>query len=571
MDQHTNLLKIPDTVYINGHIYTGNEHEDIVEALAIKDGRILEVGTSPEILALSGDATQVIDLAGKHILPGFIDGHCHPGFTADYLFTVHFSGTASMEDCVALIREYIESHPDEKVIRGLGWNNTAFPPEGPNKRVLDELSTEIPICLTSIDGHSLWVNSKVLELAGITKDTPDPATGIIARYADGEPTGMIVEEPGLTWVNSVLPAFSVAQYKEALKWFIEHKALPYGITGVFDAWIKKDSNVLKAYIELAEADELKVWVRSSFWAFCEQGAEQIEGFVSDRARIPEFETFKMEGFKIFLDGVIEGHTGVLLEPYDAAGSGKPEGYNAKPLWDQDRLNEVMAAAEKAGFRIHVHAIGDGAVRMTLDGLAYAKEQNHMEDTRHAIAHIQRIAPEDIPRFGELGVVASLNPAWMFKDNYYYTLQLPYLGKERAEEEYPAQSFLDVGAVITAGSDFYVTDPPNPLEGMQIGVTRTVPKTAGYDLSYGNVTDINDPKYYEPLWPEERVSLKNMLKAYTAGGAWANGLEHITGSLEVGKSADFVVIDEDIFAVDIETLRDIKVLNTVWRGEVVYTG
>ncbi|MDR3296318.1 MAG: amidohydrolase [Clostridiales Family XIII bacterium] len=558
-----------DTIYINGNIYLSDRGDPFQAAsLAVKDGLILGIGPQEGLAKLTGPDTEIVDLNGNYVVPSFFDAHCHPSMATDALYAAKLTGASSPDDYLRIVKSYAAEHPKAEAITGIGWLNAAFAPEEPSKHALDAIRADIPICLASEDGHSLWVNSEMLARAGITKESPDPDTGLVSRDAEGNPAGLIVDGPAFYAVKDALPAYTLEQCKEAILWFQENKALPYGITGFFDALVKPHSNELAAYLALAAENRLALRVRAAFYADPQRGAEQIRACAQERNRLAQSDVFQMNDIKIFIDGVVEGKTAVLREAYEAEPGGAA--YNAAPLWDKNVLNNVCAEAERLGFRLHFHAIGDGAVRMALDAVAYAREQNGATGIKHAIAHVQLVAPEDIRRFAEYGVIASLNPYWMFKDDYYYNIQLPYLGRERAEAEYPVQSFLDAGAVANAGSDYPVTDPPNPLEGIQVGVTRKVPQSAGLALSYGSIQDTQDAKYYEPLWPQERASVKDMLKAFTYNGAWTYALGGVTGSIAAGKSADFAVLTENIFTCDPESLRDVKVQMTVFKGKTVFS-
>jgi predicted amidohydrolase YtcJ len=480
------------------------------------------------------------------------------------IYSVNLKGLGSVDEYLKTIKEFSDANPNAASITGFGWLNTMFPPEGPSKELLDNIRSVIPISLTSEDYHSVWVNSKALEMGKVTKDTPNTAGGgIIEHNAQGEPSGTL-RESATSLVAGIIPDYTVEQYKEGIKAY-QKMAQSLGFTGAFDAVLAEGSNAIEAYKALASEGELKMRFRGVYNTDSEQGVEQIEQLVAAKEKDDAGDLFKINTLKFFEDGVVEGLTAYLLEPY-APGTGKPDGYQGEPKWELDKLKEVVAAGEKAGFQIHIHAIGDGAVRDSLDALEYAKQQNGKSDYRNAITHLQLVAPEDIPRFKELGVIAAVNPYWHFKDDYYYNLQLPYLGEERAEKEYPMKSFINAGAMIASASDYPVTAPPDPFFGIEVGITRTVPDG---DLPYGATEDVGNPKYKLPLWPEESVNLKGMIASYTYNGAYANFLENKTGSIEIGKSADMIVIDQNLFNVQATDIHKTKVLMTLFKGEEVY--
>jgi predicted amidohydrolase YtcJ len=480
------------------------------------------------------------------------------------VFAVNLKGKETVDDYLAAVKTFSDKNPDAESISGFGWLNTKFPPEGPSKRLLDEIRGDIPISLRSEDGHSIWVNSKALELAGITKNTKDPEGGVIEHDETGEPSG-VLRENARALVLDLLPDYSIDQYKEGLLAY-QKMAHSYGFTGALDAVIEMGSNTVEAYKQLAGEGALKMRIRGAYATNASGIGAKMSDFENAREKDSVDDMFRMTTLKIFEDGVVEGLTAYLLEPY-APGTGKAEGYKGDPLWNPEKMKQFFAAAEKAGFQIHVHAIGDGAVRDSLDAFAYAEEKNGKKDYRNAVTHLQLVAPEDIKRFGEMGIIAAVNPYWHFKDDYYYNLQLPYLGEERAEDEYPMKSFLDAGVTLASASDFTVTMPPDPLFGIEVGVTRTVPDG---DLSYGMAEDTKNPEKYKlPLWPEECVSVEEMITSFTYNGAYANFLEDVTGSIEVGKSADMIVVNNNLFEIEPTEISKSKVLLTMFMGDIVY--
>lgn len=557
--------KAADTVFTNGYVYTGGTKPVTAAAVAIKDGLITFVGTTADAQDYIGDDSKVIDLQGEMLMPSFFETHGHAQSMTSSLYSVNLKGLGSVEEYVAAIQKFADENPNAASIQGFGWLNSMFPPTGPNKKLLDAISTDIPISMMSEDYHSAWVNSKALELGKVTKDTLDPAGGgVIEHDATGEPSGTLRESAG-DLVTGILPDYTVDQYKKGIKAY-QDMAQSLGFTGSFDAVLAQGSNAIEAYKALATDKDLTMRFRGAYITDTEQGPEQIAALVKARESDDKGDLFKINTLKFFEDGVVEGLTAYLLEPY-AEGTGKPAGYKGEPKWNLNNFERVVAAGEKEGFQIHIHAIGDGAVRDSLDALEYGSKQNGEKDYRNAITHLQLVAPEDIPRFAKLGVIAAVNPYWHFKDDYYYNLQLPYLGKERAEKEYPMQSFIKAGVMIASASDYPVTSPPDPLFGIEVGITRTVP---GGDLSYGMKTDTKNPEKYDlPLWPEESVDLADMIASYTYNGAYANFLDTETGSIEVGKSADMIVINKNLFDIPSNEISKAKVQLTLFQGKIVY--
>jgi len=315
--------------------------------------------------------------------------------------------------------------------------------------------------------------------------------------------------------------------------------------------------ITKAYKELEAERALTVRYRGSLLVDPHKGPEQVPALVQERTRHtgPHFQT---RAAKIFVDGVVEGETAYLLEPY----AHRPD-YRGELLWDLENLNQVCAALDKEGFQLHVHAIGDAAIRVTLDAFEYAKQSNGERDARNLITHLQMVHPDDIPRFAELGVVGVPQPFWFSVNPYYWNLELPFLGKERADTEYPMQSFIEAGVVMASGSDFPVTIPFDPLIGIQTGVTRSAPgKTTDPDI-------VLKKGEWGVLWPEERASLEDMVASFTINGAYANFVEQETGSLEMGKAADLVVLDRNLFEIPVREISEASVLLTLFEGKEVF--
>ncbi|MEL7654889.1 MAG: amidohydrolase [Bacillota bacterium] len=551
-----------DKVFINGIVYTSGENSRFEEAIAIKDGKFVFVGDNTEIRSWIDEDTEVIDLKGKMILPSFFEAHGHAQAMAQLMFSVNLTETEVFEEYIHLVSTFANEHSDYQCITGNGWTNTVFPPCGPVKEDLDAISTEIPIALWSIDHHSLWVNSKALHIAGITKDTPDPKGGRIEKNQKGEPSGTL-REGAAELVMKAIPDFTVEQYKAAI---IEYQGMAnrLGLTGSFDAILNEGSNAVKAYKELASDGDLSMYFRGAYSYNVEKSFEQIETFCDAKKKDHVSELFQINTVKIFEDGVIEGATAYLTGPY-AEGANKQKGFRGEPIWEKEMLKQAFAEIEKCDFQIHVHAVGDAATKETLDAFEFAEQKNQKKDQRHSITHLQIVDASDIPRFKQLGIIAVANPYWFSKDDYFFSLQIPYLGEERAEKEYPLKSFIGEGVVVASASDFPVTIEPNPLSGIEIGVTRITPEF----LLPAICSNLDDPKFKEPLWSDEKASVRDMVDSFTYHAAFAHFLEKQTGSIEPGKSADMIVLDKNIFDVCETEISDAKVLLTLFKGKAVY--
>ena len=364
---------------------------------------------------------------------------------------------------------------------------------------------------------------------GVTKDTPDPEGGIIERDPNtGEPSGTLRESASGLVADVAAPA-TVAERLLALEIFQE-MAAQGGVTTVRDAYVGLDDVASDAYVRA----DLTVRFRANLLFGPEDSLDSVSRYVEERAKY-QLPKFTIDGIKLFIDGVVEGETAYLLEPY----AHRPD-YRGELLWNTDFLNETVAAFDKESFIVHAHAIGDGGARVVLDAFEHARQVNGERDARHQVTHIQLVAPEDIRRFAELDIVAVPQPFWFTKGPYYENLEKPFLGEARADKEYPMQSFFDVGAVVASASDFPVTIPFSPLVGIENGVLRS--------------DDPDDPA--RTLGPEESASLEDMIASFTINGAFASFLEDETGSIETGKLADLVVLESNLFDIPFENISEL---------------
>jgi len=547
-----------DFVFQNGVVYTVDPQRSLTDAVAVKGSDIVFVASNAGAAEFVGPQTEVIDLGGKMVLPGFIDSHAHASESINEEDRVILYHLESAEEYIAAVKDFSEKHPDLRVIYGNGWNNEAFPPEGPLKEGLDAVVSDRPVSLSSNDGHSIWVNSKALDMAGITKDTPVPSGGMIEiDLATGQPSGTI-RETACDLIQNVLPPYTVEQLKRGIRDFMI-EAARVGVTSVHDPLLILQNgdgqlngygagrNKIRAFQDLVTDNELTCRVRGTILTDPTKGDSQVPALASACAS-QVHPLFRISGVKVFIDGVVEGGTAYLNEPY----AHKPD-YRGEPLWEQEHLNALCRAADRENLQIHIHAIGDAAIRMSLDALEHARRQNGNRDSRHLITHLHVVDYADIPRFAELDVVGVPQPFWHVKGEYFWELEAKYLGRERAEKEYPMKSFLDAGVTLASASDYPVQVPSPPLVGIMLGVLRCIP---------------GDPDPNEILGPGERMTLADMIASFTINGAYANFMEDETGSIEVGKKADLVVLERNLFDIPTEEIGDIKILMTMFEGKAV---
>lgn len=556
-----------DTIWTNGVIYTADAQDTFAEAVAIKDGLILFVGSSEEAAAYMGEATVVHDLEGQLMLPGMTDAHIHaPGTILSQLYQIDLNGILTEGATMAAIEEYVATHPDMDIYFGDGFSIGAFSGEevakGPRKERLDAI-TDKPMIISSYDGHTRWLNSAAFAHYGITANTPSPAGGVIEKTPEGELWGTLKE-----LAIDLVPAqeFTDEQLHEAYVEFQEYMhSLGYvGITDMGSGILAGTSD--DPFVAMDKAGELNLYVtkntvmdpNAAFGPQLRQALANGNEYSSPR--------YQCRSVKFFADGVVEGVTAYLLEPY-AAEAEAGDNFVSHPLWTPEQMKEAFTAANAAGFQIHVHSIGDASTRQVLDAFEAALETNGTGDYRNVITHLQLVKEEDILRFAPLGVIANLQPYWAFKEPYWWeVVDEPLLGAERAEKEYPMQSFINAGALLVSSSDHSVTPYPLPFWAIEVGVTRNLNNAEFYEVD--DITDMDDPTWL--LAPEERVSLTDMVKTFTINGAIQNFREDTTGSIEVGKNADFIIVSQNLFQVDPLEIDATEVLTTIFNGTIVWT-
>ena len=549
-------VEAADLILLNAKVYTVVSTQPWASAIAIQNGQITYVGDDQGARELIDSNTQVVNLKGRMILPGFHDIHVHPVdsgvlYQQCALFDIQGQGVGKL---LNKIRECALAKPDDEWIVGGGWTVSDFAPSGlPDKKLLDEIVPGRPVSLKSSDGHSLWVNSKALEVAGITATTPDPENGRIDRYPNSqEPSGSLQEDSAIMLVMNHEPPLTS---KDLINGLIYSRDLFHslGITGIQDAIVKLEPGDgyfgLQAYNYLDDRDELNLHVVTAlFWENETPLDQQLPKFLNAREKQRVDGNVKSTAIKIWQDGVIETHTAALLEPY----SDRSDGFRGYLQNSPDNLKKAVVALDAAGFQIHFHAIGDRAIRVSLDALEEAQNINGVRDSRHHLSHIQQFDPADIPRFAELNVVANFQPLWAIQDNYITDLTWPRLGNERSKWLYPIGTIQRTGARIGFGSDWYVTSV-NPLDGIEAAVTRLEPN---------GLTNI-------PLGNNEEITLSQAIENYTINSAYVNFLDEKVGSIEVGKQADLVILDRNLFAIPTSEINEAKVVATLFEGRLVY--
>jgi predicted amidohydrolase YtcJ len=546
-----------ELLFVNGPVYTVDAARSWATGVAVKGGRIVAVGPDKDVRAWRGPHTEVVDLAGRMLLPGFQDAHIHPPGSGLEMLRCNLSDLYVLDAYERVIAEYAAANPDAPWILGGGWYMDVFPGGTPTKEALDAIVPDRPAFLTNRDGHGAWVNSRALELAGITRDTPDPRDGRIERNPDGEPSGTL-HEGAMTFVTAVAPVDTDEDYAAGLR-VAQSYLHSLGITAWQDAIVGIDDSyrTLDTYARAAANGELSARVIGALWWDRTRGLEQIDRFVDARARAT-VGRFAPTSVKIMQDGIIENFTAATLTPYLDA-NGEPTDNAGISFVDPELLKDAVTQLDALGFQAHFHALGDRAVREALDAIEAALIANGPSDNRHHLAHIQIVHPDDIPRFRRLGAVANGQPLWAAHEGQMDHLTIPFIGLERASWQYPFASLVRAGAVLAFGSDWSVSSP-NPLLEMTIAVERRAPGDA-----YGEFGEAIGDVFI----PEERVDLATAIGAFTMGSAYVNHLDRLTGSIEVGKFADLTVIDQNLFEIPPIEMPKARVEMTFVEGECVF--
>lgn len=542
-----------DLVFTGGPVFTANTVRSRASAVAVRAGRIVAVG-GDDVRELVGPSTELVDLRGRMLIPGFQDAHVHPVWGGLDMLRCDLSELGTAAEYLEAIAGYVADHASDEWILGGGWQMSAFPGGTPTAAALDAVTGERPAFFPNRDGHGAWVNSAALRLAGIDRETPDPADGRIERDADGTPSGTL-HEGAMALVNRLLPEEPLERLTDAL--LLGQRYLhSVGITAWQDAIVGSYGDAGDpgpAYLRAAADGTLTARVVGAIWWDRTQGLEQIPSILERRDRY-RAGRFAATSVKVMQDGVAENFTAAMLEPY-CDGHGHFTDNSGISFVDPAVLAEAVPILDAEGFQVHFHAIGDRAVRECLDAVERAIALNGRSDNRHHIAHIQVVHPEDVPRFRELGVAANMQSLWATYEPQMVELTLPFLGEPRSAWQYPFGDLLRAGAVLAAGSDWSVSTP-DPMAAIHTAVNRTA--APGHEEGE-----------YDAFLPEQAIDLATSLTAYTAGSAWVNHLDDVTGTIEVGKLADLVVLDRDPFAGPAEEIGATHALQTFVEGERVF--
>ena len=535
----------------NAHVYGNGVWRPGDDSIAVRDGIVVGLGAHAEVVGLVPSA-EVVDLDGAWVLPGFQDAHVHPVQAGLEMNACNLAGGHELSDYVDTIAAYALANPHVEWIVGGGWSMEAFPGGVPAAAVLDRIVSDRPVYLPNRDHHSAWVNTVALERAGITAATPDPADGRVERDDRGEATGAL-HEGAMELVRRLVPPPTGDEIAAALR-TAQAYLHSQGITGWQDALVGEGlgmPDTLDTYLAAQRAGTLTAGVVGALWWDRTRGEDQIADLVERRARAAAA-GFDAGSIKIMQDGVCETFTAAVVEPY-LDRHGHPTDNHGLSFIEAADLARYVQLLDAEDFQVHIHALGDRAVRDSLDAVEHAIEVNGRRGNRHHLAHVQIVRPEDVPRFAELDVTANGQPLWACLDDQMSDLTLPFLSATARAQQYVFRSLLDSGARLAFGSDWPVSSP-NPLLGIHVAVNRVAP---GADT--------------EPLLQGQRLTVTEALDAYTRGSAFVSRREDSTGVVEIGMAADLAIVDADLLAIDPKEIADVRITRTYAQGRLVHEG
>lgn len=547
------------TVFRGGSVYTMDTRQPWAQCVIVQNERIIFVGSEEQGRALAPDDAEVVDLEGGMLLPGFIDAHDHFAMMAVGKLGVDLSGLIGKDAILAKVREYVAAHPDATVLRGFGWYPGSFPEGSPRREWLDDITGDVPMVVCSADIHDLWFNTAAMHRAGISASTPDPEPNqYYVRDADGTPSGHAIEAATVIPLLAATGTFTMDVFRQAQEETLA-KAPSYGITAYFEAGVfmgatSADSEPVYAdFVARDQAGALDVRIAGSYWTRSESDdPTAIVAALADwnaRLRSPHV---SISHLKMWADGTLFSDGALLLAP-----SCGPHPSRGQMTFSQAHIAAQVRAVQEAGFDMHIHVDADGSARTVLDAIEQVQAEIGRGDARHAIAHNTLVAPEDLPRYAAMGVIANCTPLWGTDyHGQYRQIYTELLGAERVEERlFPYGDLVRSGAVVTFGADIPGVDLPEipPLIQIQAAVTRKRP---------GFPDD-------EALVPRQRIDVHDALRAYTINAAYQLRMEHEIGSIEVGKRADLVVLAQDLFQVDADELFTVPVRLTMMDGRITF--
>ena len=556
-----------DVVLFNGKIYSVLEDDSIVRgtAAAVSDGKILEIGEDDAIKALAGADTEMIDCGGNTVLPGMCDAHCHPSVACASLdgvdlFGIYRSENQTADDIIDIykqkLKEYVDLHPEKDFIRGAGWIKTNFTDmRWPDRHDLDEICSDRPVVLESFCQHNIWVNTRALELGHLDENTPDVETGEIVREKNHYPSGLFLDAAAMFTAKASIPGYNptVDECKSMFLRYQDEYASKYGVTMVTDCMLSDEA--IQAYKELAEEGKLNVRMRAIRLLTPEGFREELPVYIDQRNKYTCGEDFRIDTIKIFGEGNF-----AMSKPYNdefCEKAGLPKGFNGPLFWSDDDLTDCSAKAMKAGYSVHIHAMGDASVSQAARCLSRAQEKAGLDNTRSVIAHLMLVSDETAETMGKAHIIANVQPRWMIREADVQAC-VEMIGRQ-GEDSYPFRKLVDAGCIWAAGTDFPVTPPPSTIHEIHCWMNRSCfPGGPEWEEYHGRV-----------LGNEKPASLAESVKGLTWGGAYQMRMENYAGTIEKGKSADMVILDTDLENTPKEEIYKVNVMKTLFKGKVVY--
>lgn len=551
-----NTIKDKADMIIYGNIYTGIDGETTSNALAIKDGKYIYVGDEKGVKKYIGKDTEVLSYDEGLILSGFTDTHTHvtPYFGTNE-YDINLVEGSSIEEYKEIISNYVKDNPSKTMYIGRGWDYMLFENGTPTKDILDELVPDKPIFIKSGDGHAAWVNSKMIELVGVTKDTEDPIGGKIEKEENGEPNGCFRDAAMDLYLKPNLEPYTIDQYK-----YLILKAQDYyaelGYTAYIEVFVEADKtnyNIYRAYEELDKENKLKLRVQGAW------NVSNNENSIEDVKKLIQYKEeskggmFELTDVKIFMDGVAETKTAYFSEPYadDISNYGADRWPSEE---DFKKLVDCIVLANKNDMVVHFHAIGDEAITKALNAVEKARKEYISPNVHNVITHLETVKDEDMNRFKDLDIVISADLSWgCIVEDLYQTVEVFHLGEERAYKAYPYKSVLDTGAVVSLATDYPAGSVVSPIAGYFVAITR-------------NAT--NDDALTRD--PSQKMTIDEALKVTTLGGAYQMRQENFRGTIEVGKKADLIILDNNIMKdLDVNRILNTKVLRSIVDGKTIY--
>jgi hypothetical protein len=530
-----------DLIIFNGKVVTMDPAKAEAQAVAVRGGTIAAVGANEEILALAGDATRRIDAGGGMVLPGLIDAHGHIASLGSQIASLDLRGVASLDEVTRRVRDRAAQLSPGEWVTGGGWDQNLWPGEQfPDHRPLTEAAPDRPVWLSRIDGHAMWANRKAMDLAGISRATPDPSGGEIVRDAKGDPTGIFVDNAS-ELIGRVVPPPSRDRLKSSILLALQRCAAA-GLTEVHDAGVSAEE--VAAYKEMADAGQLPLRVYLMWSGMGMGSAAALDQALAEPQLVNHKDRVTLRSVKLMIDGAMGSRGAVFFADYD-----DDQGNRGLFVMQPEAVEEYARVALKRGYQVNTHAIGDRGIRLTLDAYEKALAAHPSPDPRPRIEHLQCIAKDDVPRLKSLGVIASMQPSHATSDMYWADERV---GTERGQGLYAWRWVIESGALIAAGSDFPV-DPEKPLIGIHSALTRQ-------DLKH----------WPEEGWhPEQKMTLDEVLRAYTVNAAYAGYEEKVKGRLVPGLWADLTVLAKDLRAIPPQEIPDVAVTHTIVGGSVVH--